>query len=132
MWWFWKKLEPEVHEKLVIPKPRFTRFFEKSFFKKNNLNNVWSMGSWCHCFKFLDGTRLHWLNFEEISKVKPYKQLKFLVFHIFKWVFRFVFIWGNLTKANISCVKFESFSSIWHNCGTKLSQVVRSRIDVPI
>ena len=76
-------------------------FWEISFLK-NNLNNVWSMGSWCYCFKFPDGTRLHWLSFGEISKVKSYKQFKFLVFGIFKWVFRrFVFIWGIFLQKSI-------------------------------
>ena len=68
------------------------------------------MGSWCYCFKFLGGIRLHWLSFGEILKVKSYKEFKFLVFDIFKWVFRFVFVWGTFKKVNISRVKFESYT----------------------
>ena len=84
-----------------FPSPVLLDFLRNLFFKKN-LNNVWSMGSWCYCFKFLD----FW-----ISKVKSYKQFKFLVFRLLKWVFRrFVFIWDIFTKVNISCVKFESYT----------------------
>ena len=53
--------------------------------------------------------RLQWLGFGEISRVKSYKQFKFLVFSIFKWVFRrFVSLWDIFTKVTISCVKSES------------------------
>ena len=46
MLWFWKKLEAEVYEKQIIPKPGFTEIFEKSFFKKTIwiMCEVWAVG----------------------------------------------------------------------------------------
>ena len=95
--------------------------FWKIFFLKKE---IWNMGEeygqWCCRFKFLKGIRLHWLyelHAGEMFKVMWFNKFKFFVFGNIKRVFgRFSFtiqtnifflkLKMNLTKADISCVKY--------------------------